>query len=227
MNRRFRLPESSSALFCRQIIRGLDFRLPGSLFVPEEPIDGTDGKDGFFGGVSGSFFGGSVTARHRPPSTLSPLYPVGTLGRGTGPRNLACGGRLCVLERWLSEVEEVPDCSGLNGGVISNPPPPMTLRAGPQGREMGRLRSLATLSVPLPRGLLGNGMLPVFCSICRAPVGAIPNTSRNSDLLQQLTFAHFFHQERQESQLTWRVTTPPQKCAQFDQKRATLTTRQI
>ena len=57
------------------------------------------------------------------------------------------------MVRRSSEAEEVPDCSGLNGGVISNPPPPMTLRAGPQGagessREWGESEAL-----PPPPGL--------------------------------------------------------------------------
>ena len=76
--------------------------------------------------------------------------------------------------RRSSEAEEVPDCSGLNGGVISNPPPPMKLRAGPRGtgelsRKMGELRSLATLSVPLPRGAVGERNAARFFAASAAP----------------------------------------------------------
>ena len=151
---------------------------------------------------------------------------MGTLGRGTGPRNLGWGGRLCVLERWPSEVEEVPDCSGLNGGVISNPPHPMTLRAGPQGtgepsREWGGSEA-SQPSQSFRGGLSGNGMLPVFCSICRPPVGRSPNTKVGIPTLLPTTHIRPIFSSRTSGVTTrqiWRVTTPPQKRAQFDRKR--------
>ena len=65
------------------------------------------------------------------PSILPYSILRGHTSRGSGPRNLACGGRLCVLARWSSEAEEVPDCSRLNWWVISNHQPPVKLRAGP------------------------------------------------------------------------------------------------
>ena len=126
-----------------------------------------------------------------PPSTLSLHYPSGHTGPGIGPRNLACGGRLCVLERWASEAEEVPDCSRLNWWVISNHQPPMTLRAGPQGagessREWGGSEALPPppglcawagypFSLPSEGGCRGTECCPFFCSICRPQSGRVGN----------------------------------------------------
>ena len=134
----------------------------------------------------------SLAPRPRPPpSTLSLHYPSGHTGPGIGPRNLACGGRLCVLERWASEAEEVPDCSRLNWWVISNHQPPMTLRAGPQGtgessREWGGSEALPPppglcawagypLSPPSEGGCRGTECCPFFCSICRLQSGRVGN----------------------------------------------------
>ena len=126
-----------------------------------------------------------------PPSTLSLHYPSGHTGPGIGPRNLACGGRLCVLERWASEAEEVPDCSRLNWWVISNHQPPMTLRAGPQGtgessREWGGSEALPPppglcawagypFSPPSEGGCRGTECCPFFCSICCPQSGRVGN----------------------------------------------------
>ena len=123
----------------------------------------------------------------RPPSAAA--YPtllsilVGHTSWGSGPRILACGGRLWVLARWSSEAEEVPDCSRLNWWVISNHQPPVKLRAGPQGtgessKEWGDSEALPTppglcawagFSVPSGErnaaqilGSSGNGTLPFF-----------------------------------------------------------------
>ena len=121
------------------------------------------------------------TVTDRSPTVTavySNLSLVGTLVRGTVPRNLACGGRLCVLERWPSQAEEVPDCSGLNDGVISNPPPPVKLGAGLRGtgepsREWGGSEvSQNPVSPTFRGGLSGNGMLPDFLQHLPPPVGA-------------------------------------------------------
>ena len=118
------------------------------------------------------------------------LYPSGHTSWGSGPRILACGGRLWVLARWSSEAEEVPDCSRLNWWVISNHQPPVKLRAGPQGTgesssEWGGSEALPPPpglcawagypTVPRQRGLWGTECCPFCCSICRPQSGRAGN----------------------------------------------------
>ena len=127
----------------------------------------------------------------RRPSILPYSIPSGHTSWGSGPRILACGGRLWVLARWSSEAEEVPDCSRLNWWVISNHQPPVTLRAGSQGtgessREWGGSEALPPppglcawagypLSPPSEGGCRGTECCPFFCSICRPQSGRVEN----------------------------------------------------
>ena len=139
--------------------------------------------------------------RHRRHRCLPHHYstPMGT-GPGHRAKEPRLRGEACVLERWPSEVEE-PDCSGLRGGVISHPPPPMTLRAGPQGtgepsREWGGSEASQLSQSPFRGGLSGNGMLPVFLQHL-PPSRGDPQTPKSEFRpCSQLTFDPFFHQER-------------------------------
>ena len=90
----------------------------------------------------------------RPP-------PFGAHQLGSGPRILACGGRLWVSAWWSSEAEEVPDCSRLNWWVISNHQPPAKLRAGPQGTGESSKEWGDSEALPTPPGLCAWAGFPV------------------------------------------------------------------
>ena len=127
--------------------------------------------------------------RASPPRRTSCRYPtstlVGTLSRGSGPRNLACRGRLCVLVRRSSgEGVATPD----------NSP-----------------RRFAMCQGGIPLSLPGNGMLP-FLGQLRFHFGVFGMLSkrrkrskyqgRNSDLapkprrtLQQEALADLAHHD--------------------------------
>ena len=136
----------------------------------------------------------------------------------------------------------MPDCSRLNWRVISNRQPPMKLApvreapgrrprngAPPKPRHPRQAPAPGrdTLSVPLRRGLSGNGMLPVFFAASVAPSWGVWGTklcpffaafsikkqSRNSDLASKNSHSsYFFHQKRAgvATRQIWRMMTPPQ-----------------